>query len=57
VSEPRLYGELADWFHLLTAPAEYADEADLYRQVLREACDEPPRTVLEPAAAGTTPRT
>jgi len=52
VSEPRLYGELADWFHLLTAPAEYADEADLYRQVLREACDEPPRTVLELGSGG-----
>ena len=52
MSEPRLYGELADWFHLLTAPAEYADEADLYRQVLREACDEPPRTVLELGSGG-----
>ena len=24
---PRMYGELADWFHLLTAPDEYAAEA------------------------------
>jgi hypothetical protein len=32
--QPRLYGELADWFHLLTAPDDYAEEADLYRRVL-----------------------
>ena len=24
---PRLYGDLADWFHLLTAPEDYAAEA------------------------------
>ena len=50
--QPRLYGELADWFHLLTAPEEYAEEADLYRRVLVEACDEPPRTVLELGSGG-----
>jgi SAM-dependent methyltransferase len=52
VSEPRLYGELADWFHLLTAPADYADEADLYRRILVEACDDPPRRVLELGSGG-----
>jgi SAM-dependent methyltransferase len=31
---PRLYGELAGWFHLLTAPSEYAEEAELYRRLL-----------------------
>jgi SAM-dependent methyltransferase len=50
--QPRLYGELADWFHLLTAPEDYAEEADLYRRVLVEACDEPPRTVLELGSGG-----
>jgi SAM-dependent methyltransferase len=50
--EPRLYSELADWFHLLTAPASYAQEADFYRRVLLEACDEPPRTVLELGSGG-----
>lgn len=34
---PRLYGELADWFHLLTAPSEYADEAETYRCLLDAA--------------------
>ena len=52
MSEPRLYGELADWFHLLTAPADYAGEAELYRRILVEACDEPPRTVLELGSGG-----
>jgi SAM-dependent methyltransferase len=50
--QPRLYGELADWFHLLTAPADYAQEADFYRRALVEACDEPPRTVLELGSGG-----
>ena len=27
VGDPRMYGELAAWFHLVTAPADYADEA------------------------------
>ncbi len=52
MTEPRLYSELADWFHLLTAPASYAQEADFYRRLLLEACDEPPRTVLELGSGG-----
>jgi SAM-dependent methyltransferase len=52
VTEPRLYGELASWFHLLTAPEEYAEEAALYRRVLTDACDEQPRTVLELGSGG-----
>ena len=50
--QPRLYGDLADWFHLLTAPEDYAEEADLYQRVLFEACDEPPRTALELGSGG-----
>jgi SAM-dependent methyltransferase len=50
--QPRLYGELADWFHLLTAPASYVEEADFYRRTLIEACDEPTRTVLELGSGG-----
>jgi trans-aconitate methyltransferase len=45
--ENRLYGELASWFHLLSAPHEYAEEAATYSKVLEEACESPPRTVLE----------
>ncbi len=49
---PRLYEELADWFHLLTAPADYAEEAAFYRRVLNEHADSPPRTLLELGAGG-----
>ena len=50
--QPRLYGELAAWFHLLTAPDEYAREADLYRGLLVGAADDPPETVLELGSGG-----
>ena len=50
--EPRLYHELADWFHLLTAPADYAEEAETYRRLLAEACPQPIRSVLELGSGG-----
>ena len=50
--EPKLYNDLADWFHLLTAPAEYAEEAAFYSQQLMEECDRPPETVLELGSGG-----
>ena len=34
---PRTYTHLAPWFHLLTAPADYPEEAATYRRVMREA--------------------
>lgn len=49
---PRLYGELASWFHLLTAPEEYAEEAELYRRLITEGSDPAPRTVLELGSGG-----
>jgi SAM-dependent methyltransferase len=49
---PKLYAELAPWFHLLTAPEDYAQEADLYRRLLAEAADGPVRTVLELGSGG-----
>lgn len=33
-SLPLLYGELASWFHLLTPPQDYAEEAACYRDAL-----------------------
>lgn len=33
----RLYGDLAPWFHLLTAPADYAAEAERYGRLVVEA--------------------
>jgi SAM-dependent methyltransferase len=51
-SLPLLYTELAGWFHLLTAPQEYAEEADFYRRVLVERSARPIRTVLELGSGG-----
>ena len=50
--EPRLYGELASWWPLLSEPGEYAEAAAFYQQVLIEACDQPPRTLLELGCGG-----
>lgn len=53
VSElPKLYGELASWFHLLSSPADYAEEAEFARKLLAESSSPPPRTVLELGAGG-----
>jgi len=49
---PSIYSRLAPWFHLLTAPEDYAEEAGTYRRLLTEACDRPPRTVLELGSGG-----
>jgi SAM-dependent methyltransferase len=49
---PKLYRELASWWPLLSAPAEYAEEAALYHRVLAEACARPPRTLLELGCGG-----
>ncbi len=49
---PRLYSELASWFHLLTAPEDYAEEAEIFRQVIAENCTGTPRTVLELGSGG-----
>ncbi len=49
---PRLYHQLAEWFHLLTAPEEYAEEARFYRQAFLEASAAPPRTLLELGSGG-----
>jgi hypothetical protein len=32
---PRLYHDLAGWFHLMTAPEDYSEEADFYQSVGR----------------------
>jgi SAM-dependent methyltransferase len=49
---PKLYEELADWWQLLSAPADYAEEAAFFARVLTDACDPPPRTVLELGSGG-----
>jgi hypothetical protein len=31
---PKLYRQIADWWPILSTPEEYAEEAELYREVL-----------------------
>ncbi len=47
---PRLYTRLAEWWPLLSAPCDYAEEAEFYRKTLVSACA--PRTVLELGCGG-----
>ncbi len=47
----RMYGEFADWFHLLTAPSEYADEAADYERFVTDACPLA-QTLLELGSGG-----
>ncbi|HYX91752.1 MAG TPA: class I SAM-dependent methyltransferase [Myxococcaceae bacterium] len=49
---PLLYWDLADWFHLLTAPEEYAEEAAVYQDELSRAAASPPETLLELGSGG-----
>lgn len=53
---PLLYTELAEWFHLLTRPADYAEEAALFVKtidaVLPVAAGGPRRTMLELGSGG-----
>jgi hypothetical protein len=49
---PRLYGELAAWWPLLSAPADYAEEAAFYQRMLLDACDPPCQTLLELGSGG-----
>jgi len=49
---PKLYSELASWFHLLSAPKDYAEEAEFARNTLVEASAAPLKTVLELGAGG-----
>jgi SAM-dependent methyltransferase len=50
--QPRLYTELASWFHLLSSPSDYAEEADFARKLLVETGNAAPRTVLELGSGG-----
>jgi SAM-dependent methyltransferase len=48
----KLYSELAPWFHLLTHPKDYAEEADFTERVIRAAIDGEARTLLELGSGG-----
>jgi SAM-dependent methyltransferase len=49
---PSMYGEFASWFHLLTAPEDYAEEAAYYFRVMTETLGDEPRTLLELGSGG-----
>jgi SAM-dependent methyltransferase len=49
---PRLYGDLAAWWPLISPPEDYAEEAAFFRRALIQAGDTPPRTVLELGSGG-----
>src|SRR5215510_5968065 len=49
---PKLYDELASWFHLLSAPPDYAEEAEFARSLFVDASSTPPLTVLEIGSGG-----
>jgi SAM-dependent methyltransferase len=50
--EPKMYRELASWFHLITAPEEYGEEAEVYRRLMTEAAERPLKEVLELGSGG-----
>ena len=50
--QPRMYGDLASWFHLITAPEEYAEEAERYRRLMLESAQRPVKAVLELGSGG-----
>jgi len=48
----KLYDELANWWPLMSAPAEYAEEAAGYQRLLLDACPGPASTLLELGSGG-----
>lgn len=49
---PRLYGDLAGWWPLLSPPEEYVEEAGVYREILAGSAASPVTTVLELGSGG-----
>jgi SAM-dependent methyltransferase len=48
----RIYSDLAPWFHLLTHPSDYEEEASYYTRVLEATSDGGTRTLLELGSGG-----
>ena len=49
---PMLYQELAEWWPILSAPEEYAEEASFYQSVIQSASSIIPETLLELGSGG-----
>jgi SAM-dependent methyltransferase len=48
----QLYGEIADWWPVISPPSEYAEEADLYVKMILASARRPVREVLELGSGG-----
>ena len=49
---PKLYSSLADWWPLLSPPADYIEEAAIYAKHLASAGNQPSRTMVEFGSGG-----
>ena len=49
---PKLYRDLADWWPVLSAPEDYAEEAEWYRKTILSASKREVKTVLELGSGG-----
>ena len=49
--QPKLYSSLAEWYHLLTAPEEYVEEAAFFAKVILDA-NPRVKTILELGSGG-----
>ena len=47
-----MYSDLAPWFHLLTHPSDYTDEAGFVTRVVDDVVEGPARTLLELGSGG-----
>src|SRR5262245_43286413 len=47
-----MYSDLAPWFHLLTHPSDYSDEAEFVTRVVEEVVGPDARTLLELGSGG-----
>jgi SAM-dependent methyltransferase len=52
VQQPKLYGELAEWWPTFSTPEGYREEAAFFKRVLSKSSTPRPRTVLELGSGG-----
>ena len=50
--QPKLYFDLASWWPLMSAPADYEEEAALYQKAILDASEHAPETMLELGSGG-----
>ena len=52
VSDPKLYSEFAEWWPLMSAPADYEEEAAFYFTTMSDAATRPIETMIELGSGG-----